>query len=384
MDIVNRIKLLMEYDTNHTLDENTKIILETIPNWFKGLSRNVVDDVFNNLGGVLKTVGGQTIDNVDDLLRVASKGKGALDDVSKELFRNSVLKNNSITLAQKSSFINTLVQSPVAINKYANKTNQQIFNLFKKAGYPDDVSKTIANKLKPKTATPKPNTNPQSQIDKAREAKLNARRAEQAKISAQQLSDDIHQLEKIVINFENKSAKEVLKNPGLKSNVKSAKKLLSNIKTKDLSVLKASKAADLDRISAIINKADPGLWTRISASISGLSKTGKIIGVITLLWLLGGKNTMKIIMSIKDALGSWFGEAIDEVTGGSNNSTPETTTDDLEEFKQFIKNDWKSDYREGYVSFRKDGNNYIANDSSVNQDFYYIKNNNTFQYVPQQ
>jgi hypothetical protein len=163
LELQNRIKLLMEYDMKHTLSENHEMILEIgIPGWVGTLSKNVLDDVISNSGGVLKTLGGKTVSTSDDLLKVLRRsGKNSLDDLSRELLRNSLLKNASVPIKQKGNLIKDLITNQVTINKYANNTNQQIFKKFQKAGYPDDVSQTIANKLKPAKTTPKPNiTNP--------------------------------------------------------------------------------------------------------------------------------------------------------------------------------------------------------------------------------
>lgn len=51
-----------------------------------------------------------------------------------------------------------MVSNPNVIKKYSKDSYDIILQKFKNAGYPDDVAETIAKKLKPKTATPKPNT----------------------------------------------------------------------------------------------------------------------------------------------------------------------------------------------------------------------------------
>ena len=159
LELQNRIKLLMEYDMKHTLSENTKLILEIgIPGWVKTLSKNVLDDVVSNTGGVLKTIGGKSVSSSDDLLKVLGKtGKNSLDDISKQLLSKSLLKNASIPFSQKNLLIKGLTDDSSIIAKYSKSSNKQIFNDFKKKGYPDDVSKTIADKLKPGQSTPKPN-----------------------------------------------------------------------------------------------------------------------------------------------------------------------------------------------------------------------------------
>jgi hypothetical protein len=63
--------------------------------------------------------------------------------------------------------------------------------------------------------------------------------------------------------------------------------------------------------------------------------------------------------------------------------SPSKTSTGIDDFKKFIKQSWGSDYNENNVTFYKKGNYYIVNDKSVNLSYLYIKNNNTFEYVPQ-
>ena len=64
--------------------------------------------------------------------------------------------------------------------------------------------------------------------------------------------------------------------------------------------------------------------------------------------------------------------------------TPPTPNDDIiDKFKQFIISDWKTDYKEGNVTFYKEGDYYVAEDKSVNMKYLYkYNNNNTFEFVP--
>jgi hypothetical protein len=184
-----------------------------------------------------------------------------------------------------------------------------------------------------------------------------------------------------------------LKNPGLKQKVREAKNFLDDIKTKDLSVLSKFKQTQLNALEATIKNANPGVYSEIT-NFLGKGWTGfrklhwgiQAIGVVLLVKFFGGKETGQILKNIWNGAKSLGGDLLRGMGLLDDPGTTDETTpdDDLELFKQFIISDWKSDYREGYVSFRKDGNNFVASDSSVNQDFYYIKNNNTFQYVPQQ
>jgi hypothetical protein len=167
IELQNRIKLLMEYDTKHTLTENLNLLSEQILGW---LGKNVADDIISSLGKkqALKTAAGTTIKNSDELLNVLkTSGLGAIDDVSKELVRNSILKNNTINLTNKNQLINDLVGNRVTQQNYLNNSNLEIFDKWKSAGYPEDVAQTIANKLKPKGGKqiPKGATSPSSKTN---------------------------------------------------------------------------------------------------------------------------------------------------------------------------------------------------------------------------
>ena len=59
------------------------------------------------------------------------------------------------------------------------------------------------------------------------------------------------------------------------------------------------------------------------------------------------------------------------------------STDNLTLFKNYIKQNWGSDYSEGNVTFTTEGDYYVATDKSVNMKYLYKKVNNTFEYVGQ-
>jgi hypothetical protein len=370
---------------------------------------------------------------IDDIIQGVKGGsKPTIDRVTKTAF-NKFLKSNSIDDFLKddksshylikwikdtdgTNFRNALKG---AIKKEEDMATRMSYNAYLK-NFDELAQKEIPIYLdipKPKTNTTKKpvtttktntgsktNTPNQSQIDKDNAAKLAKQRAENAKLLSKQLNDEVYQLEKIVVDFENKTVKEVLKNPALKQKVRDAKNFLDDIKTKDLSVLSKYKQTQLNSLEATIKNANPGVYSEITNFIgkgwAGFRKLHwgiQAIGVVLLVKFFGGKETGQILKNIWNGAISLGGDILrgmgilddpettpEDGTTPEDRTTPETTPDDdLEKFKKFIINDWKSDYREGYVSFRKDGNNYIATDSSVNQEFYYIKNNNTFQYVPE-
>jgi hypothetical protein len=158
MEIVNRIKLLMEYDMKHTLSENVEIISEIQIPGIGNIARNYIDDIFKS-GKKFKTVIGTEIKSADELINsLKSMGDDALNSVGKTHIQQTLIKNPALQLSSKQKLINNMVSNPNVIKKYSKDSYDIILQKFKNAGYPDDVAETIAKKLKPKTATPKPNT----------------------------------------------------------------------------------------------------------------------------------------------------------------------------------------------------------------------------------
>jgi hypothetical protein len=81
-------------------------------------------------------------------------------------------------------------------------------------------------------------------------------------------------------------------------------------------------------------------------------------------------------------------KALEEIKSGQLIPTPKPkpivppNNDKLDLFKTFIINSWKTDYKEGNVTFYKEGNYYVAEDKSINTRYLYKYNNNTFELVP--
>jgi hypothetical protein len=321
-ETLNRVKLLMGYDVKHTLNENKQIILEIQLPGLGNFAKSYIDDIFKS-GKKISTIKGTKISSTDDLINaLKATGDDTLNAASKTVISNSLLKNTNIPLNSKIKLINNLTVNSKFISKYAKNSYDDVFNKFKTAGYPDDVAQSIAGKLKPKTVSKpnvsqKTNTPNQSQIDKVRDAKLAKQRAENAKLLSKQLNDEVYQLEKIVVDFENKTAKEVLKNPGLKQKVREAKNFLDDIKTKDLSVLSKYKQSQLNALEATIKNANPGVYSEITNFI-GKGWTGfrklhwgiQAIGVVLLVKFFGGYETGQIIKNIWNGTKSLGGDLL--------------------------------------------------------------------------
>jgi len=362
MEILDRFKLLMEYDTKHTLTENKKIIYEITLPGIGNIAKGYIDDVFKNSGKVFKTAKNVKLNTADEFINaLKSTGDDALNIAGQRFLKTSLLKNTNISLSSKSALITDLVSDPAVIKKYAKDTYDTILQKYTDAGFSDDVAQSIAKKLKPTKTTPKPNTggktntggntntggknntSNQAQIDKAQQAKLAKQRAENAKLLSKQLNDEVYQLEKIVVDFENKTAKEVLKNPGLKQKVREAKNFLDDIKTKDLSVLSKYKQTQLNSLEATIKNANPGVYSEITNFIgkgwAGFRKLHwgvQALGVVLLVKFFGGKETGQILRKIWNGAKSLGGDILrgmgildDPETTPENGTTPETTPETI-------------------------------------------------------
>jgi hypothetical protein len=168
-NIINRFKLLMEYDTKKTLTENSNLIFEVDgTKLVKGLL-GLSDDVVTNLlkKGTLKTTEGVVIKSVDDLQKYAN----VLDDVSHTFLTTNYLKNPNFSIADKGTLIKNLTNSDDIINKYKHMSQEDIVKLFKKDKYPEEVAKEIANKLKNRSVG---STNTLTSAEKAEYNKLAA------------------------------------------------------------------------------------------------------------------------------------------------------------------------------------------------------------------
>jgi hypothetical protein len=146
---INRFKLLMEYDTSKTLDENSKLLFEA-PNPFASLigtvSKNSIDDVIKSATGGLKTTAGKVIANSDELMKAL--GKNALSAANIGKVRTGLMKSTSLKLADKAALIDDFVKNPNVYNKYKNMKSADIVTRFKNVGYSDDVAKEIAKKIR--------------------------------------------------------------------------------------------------------------------------------------------------------------------------------------------------------------------------------------------
>jgi hypothetical protein len=188
-NIINRFKLLMEYDTKKTLTENSNLIFEADGSKLVTGLLGISDDVVTNLlrKGTLKSTKGVAIKSIDDLKKYAN----VLDDVSHTFLTNTYLKNPKISIVDKETLIKKLTNSDDIINKYKHMSQEDIVKLFKKDKYPEEVAKEIANKLKNRSVG---STNTLTSVEKAEYNKLAA--AEKLRLNNKRLGQ--HTRERLI------------------------------------------------------------------------------------------------------------------------------------------------------------------------------------------
>lgn len=146
-NILNRVRLLMEYDMSKTFSENKKIILENpaLTAALKATAKSTVDDAIRGVRGGVRTTAGKAITNSDDLIRAINRGTITTQNIGK--VRVSLLKNPGISANVRTQLIDDMVQSTKVAARYKGLTQSKIKNKFIAAGYPVNVSDDIAKKI---------------------------------------------------------------------------------------------------------------------------------------------------------------------------------------------------------------------------------------------
>lgn len=320
-----KFRLYSNYNTKNTLLENSNIIQEQWIAELKDLLTNPSN--VRTIKSTVKKLIKQGEKFVDEVVGVKTDADEVLDSVD-NLDKASLDKikvgviNNGGDLAVRQ--INNMVKDPGFIRKYSNITLDEAKKELLEKGYDEKMVNNILSKFRGNG-----NKFKQSADDIAKQ-------------SLKTLQDEINELKTIVSYFENKSAKEILKNPGLKEYVKSAKQLLNNINDKNLANLPRLTQSDLKSIEAIIKSRDPKLWTRISTMFS---KHPKILGsaiTLIMIYLYGMENSgyflSKLTGGAWDMLKSFGGGVIKGIdsrstTQGAEESkgtTPENKLSDEE------------------------------------------------------
>jgi len=325
MEIVNRIKLLMEYDMKHTLSENVEIISEIQIPGIGNIARNYIDDIFKS-GKKFKTVIGTEIKSADELINsLKSMGDDALNSVGKTHIQQTLIKNPALQLSSKQKLINNMVSNPNVIKKYSKDSYDIILQKFKNAGYPDDVAETIAKKLKPKTATPKPNTGSKISTPKltgslSQEAESIFLAAGKRMTSSQaQLLNDLAQK----MNKLSKSEFIQLDSELRKLNLGTVNQVINRLRAADdeLSKIKLEKFKNLMKKSTeYLNAAATGV-----RGVFNKNTLYAIICILLAFTTIGAISDIKNIPILGPLLSRWLSSGVEKV---GDKLTPGETPDD--------------------------------------------------------
>ena len=145
-EILQRVKLLMEYDMSKTSSENLLSLNESrvLATIVQGTGKNVVDDILKNASIVDDA--GKAILKRSDLVRLLTSGSKSAVSKAVARLNTDFLRSPGVLRASKSMIIDDMVTKSTFVNQFAGKTTTQIKNQFKGLGYADDVSDEIAKK----------------------------------------------------------------------------------------------------------------------------------------------------------------------------------------------------------------------------------------------
>lgn len=207
-NILNRVKLLMEYDTSKTMSENILVIeqVSAVDDLLKGLNilkrAGVADDVFTKAGiqGLDNAGNLVPINTLDDFVKF---GKN-MSPANLGKIQSNLLKS-SLPIADKAKYIENYVAKNIkgGFGKGLNST--QISDDLVSKGFPKDVADDIANKvtshysgIKPITQTTQKVTGTGGKIKKTRRGgKKNLKRKNQKNPTntttqqTQQIADEV-------------------------------------------------------------------------------------------------------------------------------------------------------------------------------------------------
>ena len=145
-NILNRVRLLMEYDMSKTSSENKKTILENLLSAaLKATAKSTVDDAIRSVKGGVRTTAGKAITNSDDLIRAINRGTITTQNIGK--VRVALLKNPGISANVRTQLIDDMVQTTKVASRYKGLTVSQIEKKYIAAGFDKGVSKEIAKKI---------------------------------------------------------------------------------------------------------------------------------------------------------------------------------------------------------------------------------------------
>lgn len=147
-NILNRIKVLMEYDTSKTLSENILITEQA----------SLADDAAKALGILGKSLGddvvraarivdnlGNPVSTMDDFLKLSKAGKVAPTQLGR--VQSQLLKNTTLNIGQKTAMIDNYIAQAIKKSRGVGKTSTQISDELVSKGFPKDVADDVGNKL---------------------------------------------------------------------------------------------------------------------------------------------------------------------------------------------------------------------------------------------
>ena len=151
--------LMMKYDSKDTLSENLEKInlSEQLKSLFgaaeRGLSNAAATEIKNvlqNVGKQIQTIDGVVLSGGDDVVKALKAGKLADDSIRS--IRTALLKSTTNPKI-RTKLIDSLLENPQVLSKYAGKTENQIKSAFKKLGYSDEAALETATKIVNKSAS---------------------------------------------------------------------------------------------------------------------------------------------------------------------------------------------------------------------------------------
>jgi hypothetical protein len=145
-EILQRVKLLMEYDMSKTSSENLLSLNENklLATIVQGTDQTFVDDMLRNASIFDDT--GKAILNKSDLVTLLSTGGKKAVKKAVARLNTDFLRSPGVLRSSKSLIIDDMVKSKTFIDQFAGKTTTQIKNQLKGFGYADDVADEIAKK----------------------------------------------------------------------------------------------------------------------------------------------------------------------------------------------------------------------------------------------
>ena len=151
--------LMMKYDSKDTLNENLEKInlSEQLSSLFGAGERALsnaaateIKNVLQNVGKQIQTIDGAVLSGGDDVVKALKAGKLADDSIRS--IRTALLKSTTNPKI-RTKLIDSLLENPQVLSKYAGKTENQIKAAFKRLGYSDEAALETATKIVNKSAS---------------------------------------------------------------------------------------------------------------------------------------------------------------------------------------------------------------------------------------